>query len=232
MTTKRQVRMFMVISLFLVITCSTSTAQADVVSVGPSAFGGSSTLITFTGLSNSPPTIEVNGLNFGGVVFTYSLGNGHLVIGGGPFLSNNVSQPNIESIGDPSGILTIQLSGLVDTFGYGYALNTLTPVANATTITLFNGLTNVGTLSYDAVPDIHFAGGFAGIFSTVAFDRVELTFNSAAAPNFAVDNIRTATTVPEPSTMLLLVTGMAGIAAKCGQKQRRVQSERNGVLRQ
>ena len=40
---------------------------------------------------------------------------------------------------------------------------------------------------------------------------VQLTFNSAAAPAFAVDNIRTfnsSVAVPEPSTMLLLGTGV------------------------
>ena len=56
-----------------------------------------------------------------------------------------------------------------------------------------------------------FAGGFAGIESTIQFNMVRVTFNSVAAPAFALDNIRTATTnvpVPEASTMLLLGTGI------------------------
>jgi len=56
-----------------------------------------------------------------------------------------------------------------------------------------------------------FAGGFAGIESTIPFNSVRVTFNGVAAPAFALDNIRTATTnvpVPEPSTMLLRETGI------------------------
>jgi hypothetical protein len=96
-------------------------------------------------------------------------------------------------------------------FGYGYAiLASSATVANATTISLFSGTTPVGTLPYTAVPDPLFPGGFAGIESTIPFDRVALTFNSTQALAFAVDNITfaTAPSVPEPSTILLAVAGL------------------------
>ena len=156
------------------------------ISVGPGAFPAGTTPITFTGLADGT---EVNGLTVGGILFNYSLGNGHVIINGGPGVTNNVSPQNIVSIGNHTGILTLTLSGLSNTFGYGYAILNAVPVASATTITLFNGVTNVGSLAYNGLPDPIFTGGFAGIQSTLLFNRVEITFNSAAAPAFALDNI-------------------------------------------
>ena len=80
-------------------------------------------------------------------------------------------------------------------------------------ISLFNGATPVGFLSYIATPDPTFPGGFAGIQSTLAFNRVEATFNSVSAAAFALDNVRRgpAVAVPEPTTLMLLGTGVVGL---------------------
>jgi hypothetical protein len=147
------------------------------------------------------------------VLFNYSLGNGAVVIDGGPGVTNNIDPPNIVSIGNNTGVLTLMLGGSFDTFGYGYAVLNTAPVVNATAITLFSGAANVGTLSYNGVPDPGFAGGFAGIQSTIPFDRVQLTFNSTAAPAFALDNIRlaTATAIPEPSGVVLILSGAVAL---------------------
>jgi len=180
--------------------------------VSPAAFPIGSPLITFDGLADGT---EVNGLVVGGVLFNYSLGNGNLIINGGPGSTNNVEPPNIVSVGNNSGVLTVMLPMASDLFGYGYAVLNTDPLANATTINLFSGAVNVGTLSYNGVPDPTFSGGFAGIQSTVPFNRVELTFNSTAAPAFALDNVRYASTstpaIPEPSSIALVLTGIAGL---------------------
>jgi hypothetical protein len=186
-------------------------ASASVIAVPIGAFGPGTSLTTFTGLADGT---EVNGLVVDGLTFSYSLGDGALVIDGGPGVTNNIDPPNIVSVGDNTGILGITLPGLVDSFGYGFAVLASTPIANATTISLFNGATPVGSLSFAGAPDPNFTGGFAGIQSTLLFDRVELTFVSAQVPAFALDDIRTGHAVPEPVSMVLVATGLAAAALR------------------
>jgi hypothetical protein len=132
------------------------------------------------------------------------LGNGIVVIDGGPGVTNNITPPNIVSVGNNTGVLGVLLPSQSTLFGYGYAILNVGPVSNATTIALFLGANPVGSLSYAGVPDPTFTGGFAGIQSTLPFDRVQLTFNSTVAPAFAVDNVRFAA-IPEPSTYWLML---------------------------
>jgi hypothetical protein len=193
------------ILVLLGITFLVPAALASTISVGIGAFGPGSTLTTFTGL---PTGVEVNGLTVDGIQFAYSLGNGLLVIDGGPGTTNNVVPQNIVSVGNNTGVLTLTLPSFVDTFGYGYALLSNAPIANATSIFLFSGATQVGSLVYNGVPDPSFSGGFAGIQSTIPFSSVRLTFNAAAAPAFAVDNIRTGISTPEPPSVLLMGIGL------------------------
>jgi len=179
--------------------------------VGPGAFPPGSPILTFDGLAEGT---EVNGLSYGGVSFTYTVGgsplNGAVVIDGGPGMTNNIAPPNIVSVGNNAGTLNLVLPGASDLFGYGYALLASGTIANATTISLFSGTTSVGSLSYSGAPDPAFTGGFAGIESTIPFDRVALTFESTQSLAFAVDNIRfvTVTNIPEPSTVLLAAAGL------------------------
>jgi hypothetical protein len=198
--------MLLVIGLFL----TAQPANASTIPVGVGAFGAGSTLITLDGLPNG---LEVNGLTVGGILFQYSLGNGNVIIDGGPGVTNNVSPPNIVSIGNPGGILTLTLPSPVDTFGYGFAI-LATDTIPATVIVLFDGATPVGSQLYSGAPDPVFTGGFAGIQSTVPFNRVQLAFNNVAAPAFAVDNVRTfnSSAVPEPATLTLLGSGIAAAA--------------------
>jgi hypothetical protein len=181
-------------------------AGAAVSPIGPGAFPGGSLLIDLTGTIDFT---EVNGLSVGGLTFGYSLGNGQVIINGGPGITNNVAPQNIVSNGDPSGALTVQLPGLSSLFGYGYALLDSGTIPNGTTITLFNGAVNVGSLSYTATPDPSFPGGFAGISSTLPFDRVSLTFATSSVA-WAVDNFRVSA-VPEPGSWALMAVGAAAL---------------------
>jgi hypothetical protein len=195
-----------------------SPARAAVMTAPPAAFPGGSPLLTFDGLLTN---LEVNGLNVSGVSFAVVVGgaptNGRVVIDGGPGVTNNVAPQNIVSVGPIVGLsLDVTLPAPATLFGFGYAILNTTPVANAVTVELFDGAVSVGSLSYNAVPDPLFSGGFAGIQSTLAFNRARLTFNSAAAPAFAVDNVRfaaaPAAAIPEPASLALLGVGAAGLA--------------------
>ncbi|MFL6451928.1 MAG: PEP-CTERM sorting domain-containing protein [Bryobacteraceae bacterium] len=197
-------------------------ARADVIGVGPSAFPALSTVVDFTGL---PTNREVNGLTVAGVRFDYTVAgaplNGAVVIDGGPGVTNNVSPPNIVSVGNNTGILNITLPSAVNLLGYGFAILNGVTIANATSVSAFSGSTLLGSVSFTGRPDPGFTGGFAGISSTTAFNRVALTFNSAAAPAFAVDNVRFAS-IPEPSTLaLVLGVGVLFLAGALRSRIRR-----------
>jgi len=203
-------------SIFAAAAMLCASASASVIPVGQSAFPDNSTVINFQGI---PPGTEVNGLVVNGVTFSYSVGgqplNGAVAISNTPppGVTNNISPPNIFSVGNASGILSIQLSAPVFLLGYGYAIITSGTLPNATTISVFSGTTPMGTLPYTGTSDPFYTGGFAGIQSTMAFDRVQVTFLSGETQGFALDNLQFPSQsppgVPEPSTVWLLIIGVA-----------------------
>jgi len=193
-----------VFGLFLLIGSLSRVARADIIVLEKSAFGGT-TLLTFDGLAFGA---EVNGLTFGGVTFTYSLGSGNVEIDAGPGTTNNITPPNIVSVGNPTGTLGLILPAFENIFGYGFAVFSTDTSSAVTTVTLFSGATNVGSMNFKGNLDPVFTGGFAGILSTIPFNRVELTFG--LSPAFAVDNVRFGT-IPEPGSLVL--SGTALLAA-------------------
>jgi hypothetical protein len=189
-------------------------AQADVIAVGPAGFPDGTTVLDFASLVDGT---EVNGLTLSGVHFVYTIGgsprNGAVQIDQGPGTTNHITVPNILSVGDNTGVLSVNLPSSVNLFGYGFAIFSEEDVADATRISAFNGTTLVGSLSFFGTPDPFFTGGFAGIQSTTAFNRLELTFNSSVAPAFALDNLAFASTVPEPSSLFLAALGFGVVTA-------------------
>lgn len=184
------------------------TAEAQLSAAALGAFAPGPAQVTFTGV---PYNTEMNGATVGGVLFSYSLGDGGIFIGSGPSTTNSLEPEDLESGTFNTGILTLTLPSFTNLFGYGYALLGTGTILNGTTITAFNGAVNLGSLSFDAIPDPLFPGGFAGVQSTTAFNRLELTFNSTEASAFAIDNIRFDTVVPEPSSFVLVAIGFGGV---------------------
>jgi hypothetical protein len=131
---------------------------------------------------------------------------------------------------------TISLAmGSTRAFGIEYGMinfpGTFPPTGTGTlAATFFNGNATLGTF------DFAFTGTtkqfqFFGFLSTAAFDRVDLSFNDAGGPvgsgRIAIfDNVTTGVgaavppTVPEPSTVGLLVAGVAGLLATGAHRRR------------
>lgn len=202
------------LAALVLIASFTLGANASVAPVSSSFFSG--TPVTFNGLANGT---EVNGLTTNGILFNYLIGstptNGQVEIDGGPGTTNHIAPPNVVSVGNNSGTLQLTLPAAQTAVGYGFAVLSQSNLSAATTITLFNGSTNVGSLSFPGSPDPTFTGGFAGLTSTLPFNVVDLTFNSVNAPAFAADNFVFAntSTVPEPETFGLVASGFLGLIA-------------------
>lgn len=166
--------------------------------------------VTFSEVSNFTP---VNGLTINGFTFTESIPMSFTApSSNGPGNSNNISGDiALSSLGSiPAGYnLTVSLATPAQSFGFGFALQGSTTVANAVTLTLFSGSTNLGSLVFAGAPDPAFTGGFAGIGNNGFFNMVQITFNESF-PAFALDNFAARTSVPETAgTLLMLCTSAA-----------------------
>lgn len=211
-----------------------SNARADVMAVGISAFPASSALIDFNGL---PSGLEVNGLTVSGVSFDYTVDgapvNGALIIDGGVGTTHYISPPNIAGtfFFRGAGVLGITLPYPVNLFGYGFAAEAraggVFPFPNLTSVSAFSGDTFLGRVSFTGTPDApgspnsDISGGFAGVLSPIAFDRVALSFlvDPTGISPPAVDNFRYAP-IPEPST-LVVVFGVGGLILRRSQSKLR-----------
>jgi len=165
--------------------------------------------VTFSEVANFTP---LNGLLINGFTFTESI---PMVFtsppGSGPGDTNNNSGDTaLSGLGSiPAGyILTVSLATPSLSFGFGFALQGVTTVANAVTVTLFDGATNLGSLVVAGALDPAFTGGFVGVGNDAFFNSVQITFNDSFSA-FAVDNF--SSVIPEPSTVSLLAG--AGLAA-------------------
>jgi hypothetical protein len=192
------------LSLLLGITFPQVTASASVIAVGTGAFPMLSTRITFEDVVAGS---SIHGLSVGGVEFAYNLQTRVGWITEAP-LTNNVALLSVHSMSDSAGFITMTLPAPATLFGYGYILLSQSTVPEGTTITLFSGATNVGSLSYTGVPDPYYSGGFAGIQSTTPFDNVKVVFNATQVNIWVFDNVMfNSAAIPESSTVVLMGFG-------------------------
>jgi hypothetical protein len=151
----------------------------------------------------------LNGVTIDGYTFTDSLPGNVRASTGGPGNTGHITQPSALSSTNPSGeFVTITMPAPRWAFGFGYAILATGEISDAVTITLFDGLTNLGSLSFSGSSDPNFTGGYAGIGSTIPFTSAQLVFSSRAGA-FDFDNV--SSKIPEPATLALLGLGLAGL---------------------
>lgn len=192
------------------------------------------TLITLPAASLSAPTLDPGTIvDFGEVSLnTPIVGQtikgfgfaenfpGATVSAAGPGSTLNLTSPSLQSGGGYAPLtyaLTVTMPYRLTSFGFGFAILNTEPTANAVTITVFDGLTNLGALTYPGAPDPIYDGGFAGIGSTIPFTSARIIFGPSAAA-FAIDNLAA---VPEPGSVALYLFGGAMVGLRRGRRASR-----------
>ncbi len=210
--------------MLCVVLAVAAPARATVIAITPGDLAGA-TLIDFGAIQTFAP---INGQTINGVTFGYAINgiaSNNAVIDDGPGNTNNITIANVvNSSGNSGAVLSMTFPSLETRMGYGYAILATGFVANATTVSLFDGANMlVGTLSANGSPDPIFTGGFLGVASDIPFLRADVTFSTQGAA-FAFDNLRFSDvpvpTIPEPATITLVGLGVIGLARRrlgCGR---------------
>jgi hypothetical protein len=114
----------------------------------------------------------------------------------------------------PLGDVTVTFSTSQTRFGFFAVTN----AADDLTLTLFNGATNLGSLTFDT----NLTELFVGIAEAAGFDSVLIDASGTGAGAFVADGFRfdgtnvpitEPGTTPEPATLALFCLGLAGFAA-------------------
>ncbi len=138
--------------------------------------------------------------------------------GAGPGTLTYVNDPSLE--GDAASELTLDFAGGATVLSFGVALDSFSSLAPGFSVQLFNGLNLAGSFGIATDPLISASEGLFQ-YSGSLISRAVVTFDSANAGRFALDNLNfdvTVSGVPEPSTSVL---SMFGLIAAAGLVRRR-----------
>jgi hypothetical protein len=188
-------------------------------------------LVSVTNPAAQPPASPF--LSFRGVTFEFRVNNllsadaryGAAGPGTFTFVQGRVLE------GDAAGILTLNFTTPTSLLSFGVALTSANNLTPGLTVELFDtalrsvGITAVDTSHLSALPLSE--GSFS--YTGVPISRAVLNFNEGALAfplrRFAMDNL-TIEPIPEPTTMMLLGTGLAGVAVRVRRRRRGIRSSK------
>ena len=165
--------------------------------------------LTFTELSSRP----VNGVSIAGVTFGFSV-NGKastdaVYNSAGPTGTTYVKVPAL--VGSTLGVLTLNFITPSDRLGFGITFNSFNTLSPGATVELFNSsLQSLGKFDIKTTSLTSFTESLFAVSGPSIISRAVITFNTSVS-SFAIDNLTF--NVPEPATLLLLGSGLAGLAA-------------------
>lgn len=225
----------------LTVAMACANVGAAVSAIAPGAFTASSLLVDY---ASTPIGTNAKGLNVSGLTFYYS---GYYSQDPATIVEWSATHVDGRSIyvpanpgSTPLGTMAVTLPGLSNMFGFGFYMPALGAgtLQNALTISLFDDSvvanTLVGTLSFAAVTEgdpldpWSRLGGFAGIASTLPFNRVNWTFDRSVT-EIVVDNFRVSV-VPEPSARLMLALGIPTILLVQRRRSAKLRGWRNAAV--
>lgn len=174
--------------------------------------------LTFNELTTRP----VQGLTFSGVTFGFTVGGlasqDAVYNRPGPGSLTFVQGAVLE--GDANGVLTLNFAAPTSVLRFGIALTTMNNLTPGFTVQLFDPASQLlGVFSVNTTPLISFSEGQFN-YSGALVGRAVIDFNEnfPGIRRFALDNL-TIDPVPEPATLLLLGTGLAGVGAAVRQSR-------------
>jgi len=155
------------------------------------------------------PTQPVNGLNYNGVTFGFTVGgspSADAVYNDiGPGLITYLQDSSLE--GNAAGTLTLNFDMPTDQLAFGVALNTFNSAKPGYVVQLFNkSLVSLGIFSEDTNPLMIWSEGLF-TYSGTPVSRAVIGFNHQVANRFAFDNLAF-NPVPAPGAVLLGSLGL------------------------